>query len=740
MKPAYQKRTRRGMSLLLSVLMIGDLSLTGRLSAQDNPAELPEFDPTGFTRIFDGKTLAGWDGDPRYWTATDGKLVGTITPETLLSKNSWVVWRGGLVADFELVLDYRVSAQGNSGVGYRLAVLADDPFSVRGPQADIHGANLFTGICYEENGRRLLAARGQSTWIDPGAEPRLTAQLADPEELQGVLRKDDWNRYRLVVRGHDAQHYLNGCLMSEVHDHDEPNRMKAGLLGVQVHVGPPMTIEYRDIFLKHLGAAPEGPADRNSVTYRPGTLLERDHPPTFEILVTQTARMTAAAATKPIGGMTELVMVTRNLGIVRHDLKDVNLYGESRPMSKEQAYDLVVMSGDETIRIPYAGRLLTGKPLDREYRIELKWNANSGAYEVVSLTPNQPAADSKVIEFRDSRARELSSATELQPSADSVRGNAGRQATRDIRVTNARLGRGINLGNALEAQREGAWGVQLKAEYFTAIRQAGFATVRLPVRWSAHARTDAPYTIDPQFAERVDWAVSQALANELNIIVNIHHYDELDTNPDEHLPRLESLWRQIAARYQDRPDGVYFELLNEPHGQLTEAKWNAVVPRLLAAVRETNPVRPVLIGPAQWNSVRALDQLELPQGDRNLIVTIHFYEPFEFTHQGAEWVNGSDQWKGRTWAGTESEQAAIRSQLEQAAAWATAHDRPVFLGEFGAYQQADLESRARWTRFVAREAERLGFSWSYWEFGAGFGAYDPNAETWRAALKSALLP
>jgi endoglucanase len=739
------------LSLLLSVLMIAGWNFAGRLSAQDNPAELPEFDPTGFTRIFDGQTLEGWDGDPTYWAVKDGKLVGTVTPETLLSKNSWIVWRGGLVEDFELVLDYRVSAQGNSGVGYRLAVLADDPFSVRGPQADIHGANMFTGICYEENGRRLLAARGQSTWIDPGTEPRLIAQRADPEELQGIVRKEDWNRYRLVVRGHDAQHYLNGYLMSEVHDHDEPNCMKAGLLGVQVHVGPPMTIEYRDIFLKHLGAAPEGPADRSSVTYRSGTLLEREHPPTFENLVRQTARMTAAAATRPIDGKAELTVTTRNLGIVRHDLTDVKLYGESRPMSQVQEFDLVVISGNETIRVPGAGRLLIGKPLDREYRVELKWNANSGAYEIVSLTPIQPAADSKAIvpfaiavnellEFRDIRIRELSSATESQPSAGSVRGNAGRRTTREIRAANAKLGRGINLGNALEAPWEGAWGVRLKAEYFTAIKKAGFATVRLPVRWSAHAGTDAPYTIEPKFAERVDWAVGQALANDLNIIVNIHHYDELGTTPDEHLPRLESLWRQIAARYQDRPDGVYFELLNEPHDQLTEAKWNAIVPRLLAAVRETNPMRPVLIGPGQWNSIRALDQLELPQGDRNLIVTIHFYEPFEFTHQGAEWVNGSDQWKGRTWAGTDIEKAAIRSQLEKAAAWATAHDRPVFLGEFGAYEEADLESRARWTRFVAREAEQLGFSWAYWEFGSGFGAYDPHAETWREALKSALLP
>jgi endoglucanase len=212
----------------------------------------------------------------------------------------------------------------------------------------------------------------------------------------------------------------------------------------------------------------------------------------------------------------------------------------------------------------------------------------------------------------------------------------------------------------------------------------------------------------------------------------------MDTRPDEHLPRLVGLWRQIAARYKHRPARVYFELLNEPHGKLTEDKWNAAIPRLLAAVRETNPTRPVIAGPGQWNAVRGLDRLQLPD-DRNLIVTVHFYDPFEFTHQGASWVNGSDRWKGRKWPRTDAEEAAVRTALGKAAAWAKKHDRPVFLGEFGAFQVADTDSRARWTRFVAREAERLGFSWAYWELCAGFGAYDPRAGTWREPLKAALL-
>ena len=356
---------------------------------------LPEFSPEGFVEIFDGQTLAGWDGDPEYWRVENGSLVGEVTPENLLEQNSWAVWRGGLVEDFELVADYRVSAGGNSGIGYRLAEVEGQPFAIRGPQADIHGAAMFTGICYEENGRRLLAARGQSTWIDdPGAAPRLVAQFGDPEELQGVVREGDWNRYRLVVTGHDAKHFINGVPMSEVHDHDETNRMKTGLLGVQVHVGPPMKIEFRSIYLKHLGAPPEGDAGRGSITYRAGDLLELDHAPSFEHFVEQTAKLTAPVAPEVVDERAELEIVTRDLGIVRHDLTNVALYGGSKSeISGERDFDLVVMTPDLSVRVPKAGFRLIGKPLDQEHVVRLRWNEDEGHYELLSLAPNDQAAE-----------------------------------------------------------------------------------------------------------------------------------------------------------------------------------------------------------------------------------------------------------------------------------------------------------------------------------------------------------
>ena len=205
-----------------------------------------------------------------------------------------------------------------------------------------------------------------------------------------------------MVKGNDAQHFINGVVMSEVHDHDETNRMHMGLIGVQVHVGPPMKIEYRDVYLKHLGPPPEGKADRSSMIYRSGSLLECEHPRTFENLVRQTSQLTAAALDTPVDGKTDLDVVTRDLGVVRHDLVDVKLYGESKPaVSDEREYDLVVIGAAQTIRVPKAGRLLIGKPLDREYRVRMKWNDEKKHYEVLDFTALNQATGPPSAEIQD---------------------------------------------------------------------------------------------------------------------------------------------------------------------------------------------------------------------------------------------------------------------------------------------------------------------------------------------------
>ncbi len=303
------------------------------------------------------------------------------------------------------------------------------------------------------------------------------------------------------------------------------------------------------------------------------------------------------------------------------------------------------------------------------------------------------------------------------------------------------FGRGINLGNALEAPNEGEWGVTLEDDYFAAIAKAGFDSIRLPVRWSAHAQHTAPYTIDPKFMARVDWAVEQALSRKLKVVMNIHHYAEMDSQPDEHRERFLALWQQIADHYRDRPSGLAFELLNEPHNKLTAGKWNTILAEALTVVRKTNPERTVVVGPVAWNSIGELKSLELPESDRHLVVTVHYYSPFKFTHQGAHWIDAKTRPPvGTRWTGDEAEREAVARDLDTAALWGLKHRRPIYLGEFGAFNAADLASRARWTEFVAHEAAKRRMGTAYWEFCSGFGAYDPVKNAWIEPLRAALLP
>lgn len=301
--------------------------------------------------------------------------------------------------------------------------------------------------------------------------------------------------------------------------------------------------------------------------------------------------------------------------------------------------------------------------------------------------------------------------------------------------TSRRLGRGINFGNALDADDDRP-GLPLRERYFGQVRDAGFSTVRLPVQWSAHADRCAPYLISPAFFERVDWAVHQALGQDLNVVVNVHHYHELNDAPSGHRARFLALWAQIAEHYASWSGRLHFELLNEPHGAMTAGAWNELIPAALAVARERNPGRIVIIGPARMNDIGALPQLDLPADD-HLVVTVHYYAPITFTHQGAPWRAGAREWLGTTWS-DDAGQQEVRGDLTKAAAWACQHGRPLFIGEFGTYERADMNSRCQWTRRVRLEAERLGLSWCYWEFGTDFGVFDPDRGAWREPLRDAL--
>ena len=221
----------------------------------------------GFVKIFDGKTLKGWEGDSTYWRVENGNLVGEITPTTLLKTNSFIIWRGGRPANFELTLEFRITKDGNSGINYRSVQLPDVPHALKGYQADIDGANRYTGQNYEERSRTTLAYRGEIVTVKPfessfsfqdylknnaWTNRTVTGSLGSSDSLLKKINSENWNTCRLVIKGNRLQHFINGILMSDVTDNDTVNGKSEGLLGVQVHVGPPMKVEYRNIMLKKL--------------------------------------------------------------------------------------------------------------------------------------------------------------------------------------------------------------------------------------------------------------------------------------------------------------------------------------------------------------------------------------------------------------------------------------------------------------------------------------------------------
>jgi 3-keto-disaccharide hydrolase len=253
------------MPLTRYVALIG--ACTSLLSAQPQAPTAPYIpkqsdrpramtgDEPGFQSIFDDRTLTGWEGNPTYWRVEAGSLVGEITPATVIKSNTFVVWRGGRPRDFELKLDYRITVGGNSGVNYRSAIVPDpvtpeNKFAMRGYQCDLDGRKMYPGNNYEEKGRLFLAVRGQMTHVVGGRPPVLLSVLGDTNELANAIT-DDWNAIHLIVRGNTLTHMMNGRVMSVVIDDDAPNRPVDGLIGMQVHVGGPMKVEYRNIRLKN---------------------------------------------------------------------------------------------------------------------------------------------------------------------------------------------------------------------------------------------------------------------------------------------------------------------------------------------------------------------------------------------------------------------------------------------------------------------------------------------------------
>jgi endoglucanase len=300
-----------------------------------------------------------------------------------------------------------------------------------------------------------------------------------------------------------------------------------------------------------------------------------------------------------------------------------------------------------------------------------------------------------------------------------------------------KLGRGVNiLGYDKEFWQDYTKG-RFKEKYFKMIKEAGFSNVR--VNLNPFRQMDSQYKINPHWLETLDWVVDKALEANLMVILDLHEYTTMADDPEAKKGMFLAFWKQVAPRYRDKSDKVVFEILNEPNQKLTVDMWNTFLSEAVNIIRVTNPHRTLIIGPANWNGIESLNTLKLPENDQNIIVTVHFYHPMRFTHQGAYWATDYKNLSGITWTGTPDEKAEVETKLKVAADWSLKNKRPIFLGEFGAYDKGDMDSRARYTAFVARTAEKSGFCWAYWQFDSDFIIYDIDKEKWVEPILNALL-
>ncbi|MFN0068420.1 MAG: family 16 glycoside hydrolase [Limisphaerales bacterium] len=264
---------------LSATLAVALTALTAVATSHDN----------GGLPLFNGTTLDGWEGHPALWSVKDGAITGTTTDETKLKHNTFLVWKGGTVDDFELRLKYRI-VNGNSGIQYRSKVHeqgAQGPI-VGGYQADFEAGKTYSGILYEERGRGILAQRGQKTRLVTDGDKHkveVTGSVGNSDEIQAKIKAEDWNDYLVIAKGNRLQHFINGVPTVEVVDEDAPRAAKSGVLAFQVHTGPPMVVQFKDIKLKKLGATAGAGGDLEKMqgrwTAAAGSMNGQTIPPEF---------------------------------------------------------------------------------------------------------------------------------------------------------------------------------------------------------------------------------------------------------------------------------------------------------------------------------------------------------------------------------------------------------------------------------------------------------------------------
>ena len=281
----------------------------------------------------------------------------------------------------------------------------------------------------------------------------------------------------------------------------------------------------------------------------------------------------------------------------------------------------------------------------------------------------------------------------------------------------------INLGAAMEAPREGDWGYVIEAAHLDTIAQAGFDSVRLPVRFSAHWDGTR---LDPAILERTDAVIGWAGDAGLAVILDLHHFEDFATDPETHVPALRKIWMAIGRHYAGHDDGLIFELFNEPNGAFSTERVVAVSARIIADLRPLHPTRWIVTGAGDWN---ALDEmLSMPPPGPFEARTFHYYEPFDFTHQQATHLPRI--LPPRDW-GSAADHVAVAADIARAATG----PGPLLMGEFGVHELAAEGPRLDWTRAVRRAAEAHGIAWCHWGFSqgrlTGYSAYDTGTGTWR---------
>ena len=301
------------------------------------------------------------------------------------------------------------------------------------------------------------------------------------------------------------------------------------------------------------------------------------------------------------------------------------------------------------------------------------------------------------------------------------------------------MGAGVNILGYDPYWKDGQAG-NYTDDTFAKIKAAGFSTVRLNLfifgKSAAHLGVNG--NIDPKWLKKLDWVVAEAEKHDLNIILDEHDFEDCsEAKPQDCATLLMVTWRQLARRYMNEPNSVMFELLNEPHGNLNGEAWNQVLAQVVQVVRATNPTRNLIIGPTHYNSMDDLDQLKLPADD-HIIVTFHYYKPMTFTHQGAVWAHEENLHDVHF--GSKAELKTINDDFNTVATWANAHNRAVFLGEFGAYDKAPMADRVTYDSAVARTAEAHDFPWAYWQFSSDFLLYDFSKQSFVAPILKALRP